>query len=215
MRIKIGIIFMILGAVLILAALGLFFFNTQEEQAAQMHSEELITVLQEEVQKAQEATADITEPDYLDHTPEEFLTEEDLAMTEVVIKGHAYIGYVSIPDLKLQLPVMADYNNQKLQISPCRYSGTLRGKDLVIMAHSYKTHFGNLEALSEGSKIQFTDMDGKIWYYEVVIKDVLDATAVDEMVAGEYDMTLFTCTKDRQHRMTIRCNLIQNEKNGG
>lgn len=58
-------------------------------------------------------------------------------------------------------------------------------------------------------------MDGKIWYYEVVIKDVLDATAVDEMVAGEYDMTLFTCTKDRQHRMTIRCNLIQNEKNGG
>lgn len=214
MRAKFGILFMLLGVMLILGALGLFFYNIQEDQDAEQFSAEMITALQEEVRHIQESIMHTTEPNILDNTPVELLTEEDLAMTEFVIKGHAYIGYVSIPDLRMQLPVMADYNTQKLQISPCRYSGTLRGKDLVIMAHSFKSHFGNLDTLSEGSKIQFTDMDGKVWYYEVIVKDILDAYDVEEMVAGEYDLTLFTCTKDRQHRMTIRCNLIEN-KNGG
>lgn len=209
MRTRFGILFMFLGAVLVLGSLGLFFYNTMEEQDAELFSAEMITSLQEEIQHIQKDNTDYPESNILDNTPKEFLTEEDLAMTEFVIKGHAYIGYISIPDLQLQLPVMADYNTQKLQISPCRYSGTLRGKDLVIMAHSFKSHFGNLDTLSEGSKIQFTDMDGKVWYYEVIVKDVLDAYDVEEMIAGDYHLTLFTCTKDRQHRMTIRCNMIE------
>ena len=42
-----------------------------------------------------------------------------------------------------------------------------------------------------------------------IVKDVLDAYDVEEMIAGDYHLTLFTCTKDRQHRMTIRCNMIE------
>ena len=209
MRTKFGIFFMFTGAVLLLGALGLFFYNTQEEQQAELFSYEMLSVLQEEVRQIQETAAEsISQKDILENTPVELLTEEDLIMTEKVIKGHAYIGYLSIPDLMLQLPVMSQWNNQKLQISPCRYSGTLRGQDLVIMAHSYSSHFGRLSTLSEGAEVQFTDMDGTVWYYEIAAMDILDAYDVEEMVAGEYDMTLFTCTKDRQHRVTVRCNLI-------
>lgn len=201
---------MFLGTVLLLGALGLFFHNNREEQQAELLSAEVITVLQEEVRQIQETMAESTQPNLLDNTPAELLTEEDLTMTEKVIKGHAYIGYVSIPDLKLQLPVMSQWNNQKLQISPCRYAGTLRGRDLVIMAHSFASHFGYLSTLSEGAQIQFTDMDGGVWYYEIAAMDILGAYDVEEMVAGEYDLTLFTCTKDRAHRVTVRCNLIEN-----
>ena len=207
MRTKFGVVFMLLGSILILGALGLFFYNTQEEKQATNHSTEMVGVLQEEIRHVQETLPD--QPDLLDSKPLELLTEEDLVMTEKTIKGHAYIGYLSIPALELELPVMSQWSNQKLQISPCRYSGTLRGRDLVIMAHSYASHFGRLSSLSAGAEVTFTDMDGNIWEYEIAVMDVLDAYAVEEMVAGDYDLTLFTCTKDRAHRVTVRCNRIE------
>lgn len=209
MRTRFGIVFMFLGATLLLGALGLFFHNTREEQRAELFSYEMVNVLQEEVRQIQESVTESESPEIPDNIPVELLTEEDLVMTEVVIKGHAYIGYLSVPDLNLELPVMSQWNNQKLQISPCRYTGTLRGRDLVLMAHSYAAHFGYLSSLSEGDEVRFTDMDGNIWEYEVSAKDILGAYDVDEMVAGEYDLTLFTCTKDRQHRVTIRCNMVE------
>lgn len=209
MRNKFGIFFMCLGLVLILGALGLFFYNTWESQRAEQLSSDVIAMLQEEIQQIQETMVETNQSDFLNNIPVELLSEEDLIMTERVINGHAYIGYLSIPDLKLQLPVMSQWSNQKLQISPCRYTGTLRGQDLVIMAHSFASHFGHLSSLSEGAQIQFTDMDGKVWYYEIMVMDILGAYDVEEMVAGEYDMTLFTCTKDRAHRVTVRCNMIE------
>lgn len=208
MRNKFGVFFMILGTVFLLGAVSLLIMNQQEDRKAGEMSQEVMMEMQKEIQDIQAAeTPEL--PDLLENTPVEFLTEEDLIMTERVIKGYPYIGYLSIPDLMLQLPVMSDWNNQRLQIAPCRYTGTLRGRDLVLMAHSFASHFGKLSSLSEGAEIQFTDMDGNIWYYEIVVMDVLDAYAVEEMTAGEYDLTLFTCTKDRQHRVTVRCNMIE------
>ena len=206
MRTKIGTLCMVLGATLVAGALFLFFKNTHEEQQAKLFSSEMITVIQEEVHQIQQTIPESAPLNILDNTPVELMTEEDLTMKETVINGHAYIGYLSIPDLDLELPVMSQWSNQKLQISPCRYTGTLRGEDLVIMAHSYKSHFGRLSSLAEGTQVIFTDMDGTVWYYEVVVMDILDAYAVEEMTAGDYDLTLFTCTTDRTHRVTIRCN---------
>lgn len=208
MKTKFGILFMILGVVMLLGAVGLLFWNTREEQEAELFSAEMVSVLQQEVRQIQETITESVQTDLLENTPVELLTEEDLIMTEKVIKGHAYIGYISIPELELELPVMSEWNHQKLQISPCRYAGTLRGRDLVIMAHSYASHFGHLSSLSEGAQVQFTDIDGTVWNYEIAAIDILGAYDVEEMVAGEYDMTLFTCTKDRQHRVTVRCNML-------
>ena len=56
---------------------------------------------------------------------------------------------------------------------------------------------------------QFADMDGKVWKYQVVATDVLPADAVEEMTSGEYDLTLYTCATNRTHRITIRCDLVE------
>jgi sortase A len=39
----------------------------------------------------------------------------------------------------------------------------------------------------------------------VVEKEVLKSTAIEEMEAGEWDLTLFTCTIGGADRITIRC----------
>ena len=126
-------------------------------------------------------------------------------MTEVEIDGHRYIGYLTLPGLELELPVMADWNYPQLRIAPCRYTGSVRGEDLVLMAHNYARHFGGLSELSEGDSVIFTDMDGHVTLYEVIARDILAPTAVAEMTSGDFDLTLFTCTYGGKSRVTVYC----------
>jgi len=217
MRRLTGVLCMLLGLALLGGALALVLHNRQEDQMAQDLSMAVMPEIREQIRLTQEtAPAETKAPEetvaalpaenLTDYVPAEFLNPEDLVMTEKNIGGYAYIGYLTIPELNLELPVMSGWDSRRLQIAPCRYTGTLRGEDLVLMAHNYGSHFGRLDTLTVGTQLQFTDMDGKVWPYEVAAMDVLAAEAVEEMTSGEYDLTLFTCTKNRTHRVTVRCN---------
>ncbi len=61
------------------------------------------------------------------------------------IDGNYYIGVLTIPSLDLSLPVMEDWDDEKLKISPCRYAGSLYQKNLVIAGHNYQRHFNGIE----------------------------------------------------------------------
>ena len=196
---------MLLGIAFILGTCSLMIRNQQEDQNAGIFVEELVPLIREEIILAQE-TMPTEQVIRQENIPEELMNPEDLIMTETVINGYAYIGYLMIPDLNLELPIMSGWDDRRLQISPCRFTGTLKGEDLVIMAHNYNSHFGRLSQLSEGSPIQFMDMDGNLWDYSVAAMDILPAEAVEEMTAGEYDLTLFTCAPNRSQRITVRCN---------
>ena len=205
MRKFLGILCILAGFALIAGALALVVSNEQEDLAAESYVSEIVPILREEITRTrQTASAEPTMPQ--ENVPESLLKPEDLIMTEKIINGYAYIGYLSIPDLDLELPIMSGWDSRRLQISHCSFTGTLRGEDLVIMAHNYNSHFGRLSKLTEGAQIIFTDMDGNVWHYGVAAMDILPAEAVEEMTAGEYDLTLFTCAPNRTQRITVRCN---------
>ena len=183
---------MILGTVLIVAALSLFLWNRREaEQAA----EAVETILPRVVEQIAETAAEAPAP------PDPF----DPTMTETEIDGYLYIGYLSIPALGLELPVMSDWDYTRLTIAPCRYSGSTKTDDLVIAAHNYARHFGGLSGLSGGEEIYFVDMDNVVSSYTVVCVEILSPTAVEEMTNGEYDLSLYTCTYGGRSRVTVRC----------
>ena len=208
-----GILLMAAGVSLMLGSGWLLLKNHQEDRNAGGFVQMVLPEIQQEIRQVQETipveTEDEPEIQLIAYTPVEYLKPEDLVMTQKVIRGHAYVGYICVPELGLELPVMSDWDYNKLQISPCCYSGTLRGEDLVIMAHNYSTHFGRISKLPVGAQVQFIDMDGKVWNYEVAAMDVLSAESIEEMTAGEYDLTLFTCDKNRSYRVTVRCNRIE------
>ena len=201
---------MILGTVLMLGAVLLFRINQQEDISAREFAESVMPELVDQIRENTDGS--FSESDTLPELqkPFELLTEEDKKMTEIEIDGIPYIGYISIPKLGLDLPVISTWNLARLNVAPCRYSGSLLGEDLVIMAHNYISHFGNLSKLEPDDIITFTDMDGKITRYKVVGMGVLAPTAVEEMTAGNFDLTLFTCTYSGQNRVTIYCD-IENE----
>ena len=126
-------------------------------------------------------------------------------MPVVDVDGHSFIGTVQIPALGLLLPVQSEWDSKAARYAVCRYKGSVYDNDLIIAGHNYTEHFGNLNQLSTGDDVIVTDMNGRSFYYKVANIETLGAYDVDEMEAGEWDLTLFTCTIGGANRVTVRC----------
>ena len=205
---RLGKYCMILGALMLVSALVLFLYNRQEAARAKAAADTLMPQLMEQIQ--QNADDYVTEPTIPVDLPQIGPETAPSAMKTVEIDGHAYIGYLTIPRLNLELPMMADWSYPQLRIAPCRYAGTIAGEDLVLMAHNYARHFGKISTLTPGDPVYFTDMDGVVTAYQVVASDVLQPQAVEEMTAGLYDLTLFTWTYGGKTRVTVYCDRADN-----
>lgn len=208
MKRKLGITSMVLGVALVLGALFLSQANQKEDFTAKENATIVMPQLVEQIQHNNTLPESETTPIVLLQKPVQLLTEEEKKMAEVEINGHLYIGYLSIPSLELELPIMSDWSYPKLKIAPCRYAGTLLGEDLVLMAHNYNSHFGRFTDLELDDTVIFTDVDGIVTHYQVVGQDILPPDSVEEMTAGAFDLTLFTCTYGGKSRVTIYCNKV-------
>ena len=197
MRRKIGIICMILGAALVLGALSIFLYNQHEASEAEKSVSDILPQLQDEIDSDNTSPTDNEGINYSGDMP------------TIEIDGYEYIGYLSIPSLGLELPVMADWSYPQLRIAPCRYSGSIWSDDMVLMAHNYARHFGQLSRLSIGEEVIFKDVNGITITYEVMAIDTLNPTEVEYMTSGEYDLTLFTCTYGGKSRVTVRCDRLE------
>lgn len=197
MRRKIGIICMILGAALVLGALSIFLYNQHEASEAEKSVSDILPQLQDEIGLDKTLPTDDEEMNYSGDMP------------TIEIDGYEYIGYLSIPSLGLELPVMSDWSYPQLRIAPCRYSGSIWSDDMVLMAHNYARHFGQLSRLSIGEEVTFKDVNGITITYEVMAIDTLNPTEVEDMTSGEYDLTMFTCTYGGKSRVTVRCDRLE------
>lgn len=209
---KAGIIFVTLGVVLILSALLFFLYNGLEDRRAGQQAESLMDEIHSAMTEETDPTIKPTEIEIEITKPTETLPAE---MPVVMIDGYDYIGYLSIPDLELELPVMAEWDYSRLKIAPCRHFGSSRTDDLVIAAHNYKTHFGSLSKLKSGAEVVFTDMDGIENRY-VLMKDpkTLAPDAVDAVQNSGYDLVLYTCTPGGATRVVAFCDRVMEEVNG-
>lgn len=203
MRNKAGIVFIALGAVLILSALLLLLYNRHEADLAGKEAEILLSDVEAAI-GGQTSSDGPTDP------TEETETEPTLPpeLPVVHLNGYDYVGYVEIPALELKLPVMATWDYDLLQIAPCRQFGSSRTDDLVIAAHNYVTHFGYLKKLIPGDTVIFTDMDGIVNTYAVEKTETLDPTSVDAVKNSGCDLVLYTCTIGGKTRVCVFCNRV-------
>lgn len=203
MRNKAGIVFIALGAVLILSALLLLLYNRHEADLAGKEAEILLSDVEAAI-GGQTSSGGPTDP------TEETETEPTLPpeLPVVHLNGYDYVGYVEIPALELKLPVMATWDYDLLQVAPCRQFGSSRTDDLVIAAHNYVTHFGYLKKLIPGDTVVFTDMDGIVNTYAVEKTETLDPTSVDAVKNSGCDLVLYTCTIGGKTRVCVFCNRV-------
>lgn len=195
---------MVLGILLLLLAGALAAYNQWDADRADTAAQQALGELEQALPRTEEKTAaadDASVPTEWDPTRE---------MTEVTLDGWAYIGYLSVPSIGLELPVMSQWSEAGLKIAPGRYSGSVYADDLVICAHNYAKHFSPIKHLTEGAEVVFVDMDGLRWAYEVSAVETLQPTQIEQMTekaaaSDDWDLTLFTCTTGGQARFALRC----------
>lgn len=203
MKSKAGLVFVVGGLLLIAAAAALSAYNVWEADQAGESSEATLEALDQRIPVLEEL-----------NLPEELIPDHILNpkmdMPTQEVDGHEYIGRIDIPVLDISLPVMDSWSYENLKTAPCRYKGSAYLNNMILAAHNYTKHFGPIRRLLSGDEVIFTDVDGNIFDYSVAELEQLEGTDVDEMEAGEWDLTLFTCTLGGQYRITVRC--VRNEE---
>lgn len=195
---KKGSLLITLGLLLIAAALGLTAWNLYDEHRAEQSVSQVVEQLDQILPPA-------PDPDFQTIEVPDYVLNPDMEMPVETIDGQDYIGVLSIPALELELPIISEWSYPRLKTAPCRYTGSVYKNDMIIAAHNYASHFGNLKYLQEGDEVTFTDMDGNVFRYEVALQETLQPTAITEIQQGDWDLTLFTCTIGGAYRVTVRC----------
>ena len=186
---KISAVVTLVGLVLILCAMAVLFQNKKEDNLAQKLSDTVLPSLKEKIE----------ESNFKPSAAEKDLNQElnrDL---------NQYDGYIKIPKLGLELPVMKKLTPANLKKSPCIYSGTAKDSNLIIAAHNYKAHFGKINQLENGDEIQYIDLQNKTYNYHVTAKEKINGRNSEQMQNENYALTLFTCDYTGRDRITIRC----------
>ena len=203
MKRKAGKLLMTIGLLLIAAAFLLMVYNIWESKKAENMSEEILNQIKDG-QDENVSSDDADEKPLYEIYP-------DMEMPVLTIDGVDYIGILTVPSLGLELPVAGNWSYPNLRRSPCRYKGSAYSNDMIIAGHNYSRHFGGLKNLAIGEEISFRDVDGHIFQYQVDDIETIPGTAAEDMHAGEWDMTLFTCTYGGKSRVTIRCRKLEND----
>ena len=188
------------GLLLIAAALAFTGYNLWEDQRAAQAARQALTAMEAQTAEEGERAPEQPEP-----SVPEYVLHPDMEMPTVEIDGVEYIGTLTIPALGLELPIVSAWSDALLDLAPCRYTGSAYLGDLIIAGHNYRGHFGSLYRLAPGDAVQFTDTAGNVFSYGVSEIQELPGTALEEMEAGDWDLTLFTCTLSRTSRVTICC----------
>lgn len=176
------------GIIMITGAIGLESKNIEENIRASQASQQVMEVMEKETVPPDAGL--ITEPN---ETPVR------------KINGENYLGILRIPALELELPVILEWSEARLKTAPCRYYGSADSDNLILMAHNYQSHFGKIKKLVAGEQVSFTDMEGKLYLYQVTEITVLKPESREELLKGDWDLALFTCTGDGKARVVVRC----------
>lgn len=184
---------MLAGGLLILASLVLTLYNIYTENAAGTAANEVLSELD---------MANISD-DYSG----DYRANPDMQLPVKTIDGKDYVGTVTIPKIDKTLPVIAQWSAANSKIAPCVYTGTPYKNNMIIAGHNYKTHFGPIDNLKKGDAVIFEDIDGNVFNYRVLYTELIDGNDSESMLAGEWELTLFTCNYSGRSRITVRCEL--------
>lgn len=215
-----GALLLMAGLILVAAASVLYLLNERQDEMAGQTAGILLEQLQlnESFGPEPDAVAPSADPE---NTPQPAVSspmeeqpptkqEEPPAEATMPVKlvaGYETVGVLRIPALGVELPVLDNWDYDRLKLAPCRYTGTAAGGDLILMGHNYRSHFKPLYQAEPGIEVEFTDVNGVRYSYVVDRVDTIKGSETEKLPA-DYELSLFTCTPGGQSRLVVRCRAV-------
>lgn len=170
--------------------------------------------LLEQREAGQDAALLLTRIEQWEAQPQE---EVDGAVVVEAPEGEVFVwdnydvdGVLSIPDLGLELPILSQYSEELLAVSPCIYQGGdgSSSQRLVIAGHNYRSHFGWLDELAPGAMITYRSLDQTETQFQVTELVEIGENDGALLEEGEWDLTLLTCNWNMSKRLLVRCERV-------
>lgn len=204
---KLGRVLMIIGAMLIAAALSLNYYNYFHEKRSTERMKTVLSDLKQAISDSEDSTDSSSPFDIFDDSMTGSETAEPEQSEDITLDGNAYIGIITFPTLGQEFPVTRGWSYAAMNTAACQYSGRRVDNDLIICAHNYTGFFDKLDKLSSGDEVIFTDVYGRSYSYTVTNSELLNGWDSPSLVKGggsDWHMTLFTCTWSGYSRVTVR-----------
>ena len=121
------------------------------------------------------------------------------------------LGIIDIPSLNIYYPIFANYNDELLKISPCRFYGPSPGRtgNLCIAGHNYDNDkfFSKIGLLKNGDIINLYNNVGKSFsYYVSSVYEVKenDLSPIYDYNENKKQITLVTCNNINKNRIIVK-----------
>lgn len=212
-RRKAGCAVLVAGFVMLLAATLLYSANLAEDRNAGAQAKHLLTALQSALTNNDpqaDTHSDLTHRGSLPDGYESSVVsgpQSGAEPTEALPEVSKCIGFIRLPTVGIELPVLSEWSYDHLAIAPCRQFGSPDTRDLVIAAHNYRSHFGRLDKLSPGDTVSFTDLSGTVFLYSVEAVRTVSPTEVGTVKNSGSDLVLYTCNFNGNKRVAVFCSL--------
>ena len=205
-----GIFLITLGLLMSVSAAVIFARYEYQAEIAGANAEILLDALEAQIQQRVESSrhSPAKQENPTSELPKTTIQPEASERPQATLEGYELVGIVRVPSLGLELPVLDSWDYDLLKIAPCRYSGSTETGDLILLAHNYERHFGTLKKAQIGTEVEFCDVNGTVYRYEIAAAEILKKTELDRLTSSDYDLTLFTCTNGGYSRYVVRCTQV-------
>lgn len=186
-----GILLIVLGLVLTFSGAAVYARYEQRANAAKNNAQILLQEVKQDIGQRR-LSAVVTE------APQG-------QMPQTSVGGYALIGILKVEEAAIELPVLETWSYDLLEQGPCRYSGSLQTGDLVLLGHNYAGHLADLSQAEQGDRVELVDVEGVAHGFKIARTAVIRPTEIEALSAGNYPLTIFTCTPGGQSRYVVYC----------
>lgn len=192
-----------MATVCMICGIVIGFLHIKSEQDLYQENMQIIQQMTE-LQESKRTTADVSsEAAFATEAYESEVEEEQ----EIGLPndGREYFAVLELPQLGIKLPVLSEYSEAGMKMTPCVYYGSIETNNLVIVGHNYESQLAALNDFDENLEVILTCKDGTVYTYESFMVESLNPDQVDEMLTGNWDFTVFTCNYAGDKRIAYRC----------
>lgn len=128
-------------------------------------------------------------------------------MPSVQIDEDDFSGIISFPSVNRSLPICSRWNRETVNTSPCRFSGSIYSKDLIIGGSDNRGQLDFINDINMGDTVTVTDMTGGTYTYRITfVERTKDATR-DNLMSFDGDLVIFARNTFALDYTVVRCTL--------
>ncbi len=178
----------VIGVLLILSAAAILIIDSVDNKLNVEGAEKALI-------KVEEILTDIT-----DAFPEERYND---SMPSMEIEGMDIAGIIEVPRYNVKSVINATWDKNKSLAIPCRFTGSVYNRTLIIGAGDGQ--FGFAKTMDDGELLYITDMEGGRYSYTVEKIEHSKSADIEKLQSGDWDMTVFVKISSSGEYLLLRC----------